>query len=211
MHVMIDIETLGVEGKFVVLEVSLFPFYLNDETIIEPITVKFDISEQLNKGFDIDKDTMQWWLSNENTSKMLGNLLISDKYSIEKGCLIIDQYLKHLKIEGLWSTASLDYLGLSNLFAETNIKNPFDFRKRFDARTLRFLNDMFFDPIKIENNHESLKDCENQITILKQQLQNFKTIMKESNRFKAAVKDFDDRNVDEYSEIGIVLKNILKG
>lgn len=170
---MLDVETLGTHGKFVVLEIALVPFNIEgtNGNSLTPFNENINIEEQLNKGFDIDVDTMKWWLSSERI-KTLGSNLSKPRNSIRAAITDLHAYIiKFENLKRVWATASLDYQAIDLLSAEANLPNPIPYQKRWCARTLR---EMYFLKSGVEtyakdNNHSAVDDCKNQIKYITEQ------------------------------------------
>ena len=165
--IMIDIESLGNAGKFVVTEVSFVPFNIN-KGIIFSETYSFSVSicvqDSLEKGFKINPDTVAWWIT---TNIDLFKKQLDGKLTISKACGHITDYLNVFpNIERFWATAVLDYQGISNLFDSVNLPNPIPYNQRLCARTHAMMAKILLGDEKAPkrpNNHISEQDCINQI------------------------------------------------
>ena len=68
---MFDVETLGRDGRFVVTEVSIVPFNIENKDIdfssLEDyiFTCKINIKDSLSKGFNINPETVKWWIQTD--------------------------------------------------------------------------------------------------------------------------------------------------
>lgn len=170
--IMIDVETLGNEGKFVVTQVSLVPFFINPNIDAgSGLTSCFDmgisVKDSLKKGFELDVDTIKWWI-NTNT-ELLGEQLNYSR-TVEEVCEKIVKYISTFDRDvRFWATATLDYQAISNIFNSVNIKNPIKYNKRFCARTVRLLAGEDKD-YKNNNSHNATEDCVNQIIQLRTHL-----------------------------------------
>ena len=62
-HIMIDLETLGVNPGCVVLSIGACVF--DRETVSDTFTVDLDVTDQTNHGLAIEGATLEWWLGNK--------------------------------------------------------------------------------------------------------------------------------------------------
>ena len=167
---MLDVETLGRDGKFVVTEVSFVPFSLGLPFEVTPeveaLTLKCSISvkDSLKKGFKINSETVEWWIG---TDKEKFKQQLDSEISINFFCSVCEDYIKKFtNLKRVWATAALDYQAISNLFDSCGRDNPIRYNKRMCARTLNMLADNFLGTEKAEkrvNDHDSVQDCINQI------------------------------------------------
>ena len=63
-HIMLDLETMGVNPGCVILSIGACQF--DDEKIIDRFYAKVDFIESVRNGFSIDPETVMWWM-NEST------------------------------------------------------------------------------------------------------------------------------------------------
>lgn len=174
--IMLDIETLGNEGKFIVTEVALVPFCI-EYNKIAPIDKCFQMSisieDQQKKGFKESHETVKWWI-NTNKGKYLS--FYESKTPVT---LFADELTYYLSELGdnirFWATAVLDYQGISNLFDSVGAKNPIPYNKRLCARTIRNVHDMIYGECYTNTNtHNAIDDCINQIETIQIQFSELK-------------------------------------
>ena len=181
---MIDLETLGNEGQFLVTQVALVPFSLEEELdpevlSINNLIVNFNPKELIKKGFEINTGTINWWIEN-NIDTFIES--IKGKTGLNEGCHLIKKFLEkdmYSGIERYWASATLDYQGLSNLFKSQDMINPFVYNKRNCCRTIRTLHQQLFDSkYQNTNNHNPVEDCIQQIKLLRQQWSDIQNLKK---------------------------------
>lgn len=170
---MLDVETLGRDGKFVVTSVSFVPFCLksdfalisDDYIFMESISV----SDSIKRNFRINRDTIEWWLATD--AGMFKNQLNSE-ITVPEFCAHLEFYLLHFpNIERVWATAVIDYQAISNLFEECGKDNPIPYFKRLCARTMSVFSKDILGQLKAPkgiNDHNPVNDCLNQIAELKE-------------------------------------------
>lgn len=171
--IMIDIESLGNEGNFVVTQIALVPFTMTDDNDLEILKQHsfvegISVASSIDKGFKVDSNTIEWWIKTD--VKMLSTQFLHKK-SVKEVCYNIEQYLSRLpNVKRFWATATLDYQALSNIFKSVEMENPFRYNKRFCARTIRLLAESKGNKYTNENSHDAFEDCVIQIDKLKEQL-----------------------------------------
>lgn len=164
---MLDVESLGNEGNFVVLQVSLVLFDKNE--IGDTFSVNIDLNDSINKGFKTDKATVKWWT--EQNPQVFASMF-KNAISIEKAVGQMRNFIQQYDIKRFWASATLDYQAISNLSNSVNTKNPIAYDKRFCTRTIRMLHDSLYIPFELENSHDSIEDCINQIRVLRRHFEN---------------------------------------
>lgn len=165
--IMLDVESLGNEGNFVVIQISLVPFsegyiYSRDESLC----IYLNVEDQLQKGFHINVDTVKWWMGSERV-KTLGKLLSSPKkLSVKSAIIAVEEYLANYENVPVYASATLDWTGISNLSASAGLPNPINYLNRLCFRTIRFLYQSVNAPLVYEPTHDSYEDCVMQIQAL---------------------------------------------
>lgn len=161
--VMLDIETLGTDGKFVVTQVAIVPFN-SSETASKCFSFHINISVQdsVKNGFTVSDDTINWHIN--NTSFEIWEEKCQP-LSVQDASREIQKFIDELGGDiNFWATSTLDYQGISNIFDCVGIKNPIRYDKRFCLRTLRKLyTDWTGIKYKNTNTHNAYKDCVEQI------------------------------------------------
>lgn len=172
--VMLDVETLGTDGMFTVLNVTFVPFNIKNGEQWNPFSINIDVKDSEKLGFKSDEDTKTWW---KNQNQEIFKKLNENTESIENVTNKIQQFINKNKFVRFWASAPLDYQAISNLFSSVGKKNPIDHKKKFCTRTVRMLHDSEHTPIEIVNDHDPVQDCKNQIEILIQQVKNLELIV----------------------------------
>lgn len=179
---MLDVESLGNEGKFVVTEISFVPFCLDDkfvesDALKSSFNTKISVNDSLRNGFKINGSTVEWWVS---TDKELFKKQFDGTLSLLEVCDNISEYIDSFKnAKRVWATAVLDYFAISNIFNECGKQNPITYNKRMCARTVNSISEMLLlekSAIKNNNDHNSINDCVNQIIQLSDNFNKLKNI-----------------------------------
>lgn len=179
IDVMLDVETLDNEGKFLVLSIAAVPFLMHTE--IEPKNVsvfeeRISIGDSIANGYKIGAETLKWW---EKQDHQIFAKQMSGINSIAEVMDRLSNWVERVQISDTytkvrwWATATLDYQAISNLSNTAGIKNPIVYNERLCARTVkRTAKLMGFIPKERTplNDHSPVADCLNQISQLKEEL-----------------------------------------
>ena len=164
---MLDLETLGTSPNSVIVQVGLCAFNFQNEETDPGIEVNIDIQKSLDLGFQVDGSTLEWWFG--QSDEAMKSIIQMPRYSPGKAILIVQQYLKRLGIERVWSHATFDAPILLNYFRQTGMQCPIHYRGFRDIRTLVGLAGFnrsdwirFFEQNKGVK-HTALADCKTQI------------------------------------------------
>jgi exodeoxyribonuclease VIII len=140
MHLMIDLETLGLDSDCVVTQIGyvgfdpLFPG-LNSSGILRP-----DPNEQMfARKRSVDWSTLKWWMqqSNEARESIIQNSDGPMLDCLEKFVRDIDVLVGWSNIQGVWSHGlTFDVTIMQHLFKQYRLKTPWGYRVPKDTRTL---------------------------------------------------------------------------
>jgi len=134
--VMIDIETLDVSPKAVVLSVGMCKFHPSDSSR-EPFDgahFKLDIDTQSDKGRVIDDGTISWWATQP---KEIQEAAFSEegRVSVESCAKDINKYL--VGVNKIWACGpDFDMVILQSLFTDFGLHCNWKFWQYMDVRTL---------------------------------------------------------------------------
>lgn len=134
--VMIDIETLDVSPKAVVLSVGMCKFYPTDinRDPFDGRHFKIDIDTQSGKNRVIDDSTISWWATQP---KDIQEAAFSDdgRVSVEECAKEINKYL--VGVNKIWANGpDFDLVILSSLFKDFDIHCNWKFWQYMDTRTI---------------------------------------------------------------------------
>jgi len=160
--VMLDIETLGTEENSLILSIGLVKFNMQTSEIGESLHLKLDIVDSLENNFELNIDTVKWWLKQP---KEFTKLLISEEtFKLKEALNKISNFLN--PTYKIWAKSpSFDCNLLKSVYKKLNKEIPWDFRKQQDVRTLINLNPDVYKDFKNNNKitHNALQDCFDQI------------------------------------------------
>lgn len=158
MHVMVDLETLGVDPDSVILTLGAVKF--DPYTAIEPtdhLYLKLDVEQQVEMGREVNEDTVEWWGRQDPAAQ-------EEAFSTE-GRVSVEQALRDLNrfvvgADAIWAQGSVFDIGmLENLYRMAGQPIPWPFWTVRDSRTLLGLvNYNVREALKQTGLHNSLQD-----------------------------------------------------
>lgn len=202
VDLMLDIESLGNIPGCVLCQYTLVPFNINGQTYdgpLMPLNVTLHIGQQIAEGYDVDQDTLAWWMKNDVAVR---RRVFSGALSVESFCETLSEYLVDVNIEHtsyrIWSTSAKVDFGIPPvLFKRSNIPYPVFHRAERCARTFIELTKLKFPQMKLPKGsvtHDAIEDCWKQIQDLQHVYKTFMQVdelQEEANRLALinAVKD----------------------
>lgn len=144
-HCVIDIETLGTGSRALMLEVGAVVFDPLADSLPEnpPITDIFyksvDAKYEMNLGFEVDGDTIMWWLgqNEENRQRLID---AHTKKTHVPTHMVLDQLANYLlthRVKFVWGHgATFDPVIIAEHYRRMKRDVPFNFRDVRDTRTL---------------------------------------------------------------------------
>jgi hypothetical protein len=170
---MVDIETLDTRPTAVVFQVGIVIFndpFLEDKLKIrEGKLFQLDILPQIMHGRTIDKDTVDWWKTQNPMAWRRGPDEVT--MLIQMDLWIKEQFRLH-GVSDVWSNSpSFDAVILRSLWESMELKDfPFSFRQDMDLRTIKQMlrkMDRLQDYGLVESpSHNALKDATDQTKLL---------------------------------------------
>lgn len=139
-HLIIDVETLGIDSKAVVLQ---FVAAIYDGTTKE-ISIrnwKLDAMQQKQFGRTIDPETMKWWQQQNIEAQKMALIPSADDVDPEVAMTEFEEWLgaqKFTRNDLIWQRGSMDHDWLASLFMDCGWlaeKLPIKFYRVRDIRT----------------------------------------------------------------------------
>ena len=162
-HIMIDLETLGVNPGCVVLSIGACVF--DRETVSGTFTVDLDVTDQTNHGLAIEGATLEWWLGNK--------LQIAGRFNVKtpvEGLDYLQVWLRGLSgSRRIWANSPMfDMAILEALWWRCRAdKLPWNYWELRDYRTAVHCLDKPFKSIKPKSvAHRALQDAIDQAQLL---------------------------------------------
>jgi hypothetical protein len=148
-HIMIDIETLGIEDNAVILSVGAVVF--NCEGDLDSIYVELPAQLQLNKGRTVTASTLEWWMKQPTPMPIKGKDTLSALYD----------FLTTHEGTPVWAHGTtFDINKLQSLFKDFHYDTPWNF---WDIRDCRTIVSLWPELRTNANNHNALDDAKNQV------------------------------------------------
>jgi len=154
-HLMVDMETLGVSPRSVVLSLGAVHFDPMGEGYTDSIYFKINLDDQDTLGREIDPNTIEWWGKQDP--------LIMEEAFDENGRIGLNDALNRFHkfawgCDAFWSHgATFDLVILEDIYRQLNRPLPWNYWQLRDTRTLF---DLGWDPeMPKDNKHDALQDA----------------------------------------------------
>jgi len=175
-HVMIDIETLGIQPGSVISAIGAVvfrPWLAPDHAdfIVEAQSSRIDISDAQKAGLTIDASTVQWWFrqSPEAIAATFNGETEPLFFALLKLAAFIDQY----DSPTIWAhSPSFDLVLLEAAYRAVNLKVPWKYHQARDTRTLFDVAGVVLSGFPVHGvKHDALSDAINQANVVGHALQ----------------------------------------
>lgn len=157
-HLMVDMETMAVSPRTVILSLGAVHFDPFSDEIIDEIYFKIDLDDQDKLGREIDPNTLDWWAKQDP-------VIMEEAFSPDNRIPVLEALDKFHKFawgcDKFWSHgATFDLVILEDLYRQHNKPLPWSYWQLRDTRTLF---DLGFDPcMPKESKHDALQDARRQ-------------------------------------------------
>ena len=172
-NIMLDLETMGVTANSAIVSIGAVEFD-KDMGIINRFYETIDLQSCIEKGFDIDGKTIQWWMkqSDEARKEIFKSKSISIKEALQKfkawlGC-------DNLQIWG--NGSDFDNTILINAFQKFKVMAPWKYTSNRCYRTLRYSFPTLENIKRQGTHHNAVDDAEYQAKYLIALVEKFKLI-----------------------------------
>lgn len=138
ISVMIDVETLGTTGGYVVLSIGYLPFKEDGNDTFESLLnvgskYNLDINEQVRLGYKIDPNTMKWWMKQDGNARRI----VFSPTSVSKMKPVLVKLFSDLEeVVNVFSYGYMDMAMLNYMSQRELGKELILYRKHSDLRTL---------------------------------------------------------------------------
>jgi exodeoxyribonuclease VIII len=159
-HLMVDLETLAVSPRTVVLSLGAVHFDPFSTEIFDSIYFKIDLDDQDKLNREIDPNTLDWW-AKQDLAIMEEAFSLNDRISLVDA---MDQFHKFAwGCKCFWSHgATFDLMIIEDIYKQLNKGLPWQYWQLRDTRTLF---DLGHDPeMPKDNKHDALQDAIRQAT-----------------------------------------------
>jgi hypothetical protein len=133
-HLMVDLETMAVSPRTVVLTLGAVTFNPFTDEIYDELYFKVDLDDQDKLGREIDPNTLDWW-AKQNPEVMEEAFSPDDRVPLEKA---IDQFHKFAwGCDKFWSHGAVfDLMIIEDIYRQLQRPIPWEFWRLRDTRTL---------------------------------------------------------------------------
>lgn len=154
-HLMVDMETMAVSHRAVVLSLGAVHFNPYGNGYGDKIYFKIDLDDQDQLGREIDPNTLDWW-SKQDPKIMEEAFSTNDRIPLTEA---IDRFHKFAwGCDSFWSHgATFDLMIIEDLYKQLNRPLPWNYWQLRDTRTLF---DLGYDPEMPQGSkHDALQDA----------------------------------------------------
>lgn len=171
LHVMIDIETLGIENC-PIIQIAACKFDWTGK-IYSTFSKCLDFRQQIDLGLKVDKGTLAWWQSDKARSAIFHSIL-NQAEEVES---VLKAFAKYVAgYERIWSSANFDIPLITSLYKKLKLPVPWQYWKCYDVRTIAYLGNVNpkDDKYASMNTHSALDDCKFQVAYITDAYSNIK-------------------------------------
>ena len=133
-HLMVDLETMAVSPRTVVLTLGAVTFNPFTDEIYDELYFKVDLDDQDKLGREIDPNTLDWW-AKQNPEVMEEAFSPDGRVPLEKA---LDQFHKFAwGCDKFWSHGAVfDLMIIEDIYRQLKRPIPWEFWRLRDTRTL---------------------------------------------------------------------------
>ena len=133
-HLMVDLETMAVSPRTVVLTLGAVTFNPFSDEIYDELYFKVDLDDQDKLGREIDPNTLDWW-AKQNPEVMEEAFSPDGRVPLEKA---LDQFHKFAwGCDKFWSHGAVfDLMIIEDIYRQLKRPIPWEFWRLRDTRTL---------------------------------------------------------------------------
>lgn len=161
MHLMIDLETMGLAPNGAIAQIGYVAFSPLDGS--EKACRSDNIILATNKvaGLEFDGDTINWWLNQSDAARQS---LQANQTTLRTALVNLDNFILQHTITAVWAYPSTFDIGiLEGAYRRLGLNVPWHYRTGRDARTIIAQMLTKGELVKQGTEHNALDDCRNQI------------------------------------------------
>jgi hypothetical protein len=133
-HLMVDLETMAVTPRAVVLTLGAVQFDPYSDTIYDELYLKFNLDDQDTLGREIDPNTLDWWAKQEQA-------VMDEAFSSDGRISVVDGMNAFHKFawgcDKIWSHGAVfDIIMLEDIYRQIGKPIAWEFWRCRDTRTL---------------------------------------------------------------------------
>lgn len=163
MHLMIDLETMGLRVNAPVLQLGWAWYTLPGNRVIRSVGLHIFPGTRR-----IDWETVKWWLKRDEAAR--NGLVDAQRVPITTALAALTDEINSVEpLDGIWSHgASFDIAILEEAYREFEMPIPWGHRTPRDTRTMLWLAGLSSDSIKSEIKHSAVHDAVAQALAMQQ-------------------------------------------
>lgn len=176
-HIMIDLETLGLQPNAVITQISAIAFDIQPLIIGHSFNKHINIQSHLDDGAVIDGESLLWTVKNNSSSILVD---ADNQQSIRNSLKDLKIFIEMNNPSYIWAKSpQFDCIKLEWWYNKYGANPPWTYDMLRDVRTLQWAIGKDFtklyDEYK-EKEHNALIDCEYQIKVLDECMKSIKKI-----------------------------------
>lgn len=158
--VMIDFETLGNGKNKCAVQIGACYFDRETGEIGKTYKANIDAVSHVKVGGELDPQTVYWWLS--QSKEAINSIIAEPRLPITQVFNELNEFFKDAK--AIWSHATFDFVTLTEIYRQLDIKPSFHYRVCRDIRTLVDLAHITIGKIERTGlHHDGLEDAKHQV------------------------------------------------
>lgn len=162
-HIMLDLETMGFEGRSAIISIGTVAFDPNSGTLGETFYTNVDLDSCIEQGLEVNGATVAWWITQRSDAK---KALFSDAKPLNEALDEFTKYINQFKNVKVWGNGlGFDNVIIKNAYKAIKKERPWsDFQDR-DMRTLVDITETIYGKhkhLKKGVAHNALDDAVNQ-------------------------------------------------
>lgn len=175
LHIMVDLETLGVSTDSIITQLSAVRFNAYTGETLDKFDIHIDIQNSLDCGFQVTASTILWWMQQSDEARVGLVSPKSEPVSVataltEFSTWMITQFREDLGKVRMWGNgATFDLNILKTYYEKLKLEYPWKFYNERDVRTIVDIKPevkALFKGEFIGVQHDGIADCNHQIKYL---------------------------------------------
>lgn len=162
-HLMIDLETLGVNPGCVVLSIGAVEF--NSQGLISTFSANIDIGDSMNHGLKVEPRTLMWWMDQSEEARKRAFANGRDLNSV---LVAFTQAFNWTDLKVWCNGASFDFPILKAIYETAEFRTPWMYYNEMDFRTFKNLYKPLYEEVRVKPTvaHDGLEDAYAQVKTL---------------------------------------------
>ena len=136
--IMIDLETLGIAPGCPVLSIGAVRFDIEKGWMEDKVFAYYkvlNITEQIDKGFKANGNTLKWWMQQNESAK---EVFFGESMAVEEALIGFSAYAMDLGTPTVWGNGStFDISILEEMYRRYDLVVPWTFWNVMDLRTFK--------------------------------------------------------------------------